>query len=105
MTDALIAFVTCPEGKGRELAHTVITEKLAACVNIVPSIRSIYQWQGKIEDEGEELLIVKTQKEKWKEFETRMKAIHPYEVPEIICFPIEDGYAPYLNWLKSSVLG
>ncbi len=104
MSGELIGFVTCPEGKGREIAHAVVNEKLAACVNIIPAIRSVYQWQGKIEDEAEELLIIKTHKDKWKEFEQRMKAIHPYDVPEIICFPIEDGYEPYLNWLKSSVL-
>jgi periplasmic divalent cation tolerance protein len=104
MTSELIGFVTCPQGKGQELAHKVVEEKLVACVNIISAIRSVYMWKGKIEDDSEELLVVKTHAEKWKEFESRMKEIHPYEVPEIICFRIEDGYAPYLDWLKSNVL-
>lgn len=105
MPGELIGFVTCPAGKGREIAHTIVQEKLAACINIVSSVRSVYLWQGNIEDEAEELLVVKTHLEKWKDFERRMKEIHPYDVPEIICFCIEDGYGPYLDWLKSSVLG
>ncbi len=103
MTDELIGFVTCPKSKGQELAFMVVDEQLAACVNIIQSIRSIYKWKGKIENEEEELLVVKTNKEKWPEFERRMKEIHPYDLPEIICFRIEDGYKPYLDWLKSNL--
>ena len=105
MSGELIGFVTCPSGKGQELAQTVVEERLVACVNILPAIRSIYLWQGKVENEAEELLVLKTHKDKWGAFEKRMKEIHPYDVPEIICFRIEDGYAPYLDWLKSNVLG
>ena len=104
MSDELIGFVTCPSGKGQEIAQKIVEERLAACVNIVPSIRSIYLWQGKIENEEEQLLIVKTHKSRWKEFESRMKEIHPYDVPEIICFSVEDGYAPYLDWLRTNVM-
>lgn len=103
MSGELLGFVTCPSGKGQELAQKVVEEKLVACVNILPSIRSIYMWKGKVENDSEELLICKTHADKWKSFEKRMKEIHPYEIPEIIGFRIEDGYAPYLDWIKSSV--
>lgn len=103
MAGELIGFVTCPLGKGHELAHCVVKERLAACVNIIPAIRSIYRWKDQIEDDAEELLVIKTNAEKWKEFESRMKEIHPYDLPEIICFRIEGGFAPYLEWLKSNI--
>lgn len=105
MSDELIGFVTCPPGKGQEIAHIVVSEKLVACVNILPSIRSIYLWNDKIENEEEQLLIVKTLKSKWKQFENRMKEIHPYEVPEIISFSIDEAYPPYLEWIRASVSG
>ena len=104
MPGELIGFVTCPAGKGPEIAHTVVSEKLVACVNIISSVRSVYLWQGKIEDEGEDLLVIKTHSSRWPEFEKRIKEIHPYEVPEIICVSIEAGYAPYLEWIKSNLL-
>lgn len=100
----LIAFVTCPPGKGKEIAHALVAERLAACVNIIPSIRSVYLWQGKVEDEAEELLVAKTHESKWKDFEKRVKELHSYEVPEIICFLIDDGYEPYVNWLELNLL-
>lgn len=103
MSGELIGFVTAPEGKGGEIARLVVQEKLAACVNVLSSVRSIYFWQGKIEDEREELLIIKTGSECWKKLEARIKEIHPYELPEIICFRVEDGYHPYLEWLKSNL--
>lgn len=104
MSGELIGLVTCPPGKGPEIAQKIVSEGLAACVNIVPTVRSIYAWQGEIQDESEELLLVKTHKIKWKDFEKRMKELHPYDVPEIICIRIEDGYQPYLEWIKSSLL-
>lgn len=104
MSGELVGFVSCPKGKGREIAQKVVEERLVACVNIIPAVHSVYIWEGKLNEDAEELLIVKTHKEKWKDFEKRMKEIHPYDVPEIICFSIEDGYAPYLNWLKSNLL-
>jgi periplasmic divalent cation tolerance protein len=104
MAGELIGFVTCPAGKGRELARVVVEEKLVACVNIISSCRSVYIWQGKVEDEAEELLVIKTHVQKWQAFEKRMKEIHPYEVPEIICFAVEGGYAPYLKWIRSNLL-
>jgi periplasmic divalent cation tolerance protein len=104
MSGELVGFVTCPVGKGAELARIVVGEHLAACVNIIQTVRSIYLWKGQIEDDAEELLVVKTHADIWKKFEARMKEIHPYDVPEIICFSIADGYAPYLDWLKSNVV-
>jgi len=103
MSEELIGFITCPPEKGQEISRIVVAEKLVACVNIIPSVRSIYMWQGKIENEEEQMLIVKTTKSKWKQFENRMKEIHPYEVPEIISFSIAEGYPPYLEWLRANV--
>ncbi|MBX9685988.1 MAG: divalent-cation tolerance protein CutA [Candidatus Obscuribacterales bacterium] len=103
MSEAVVGFCTCPQGKGQEIAAQLVSEKLAACVNIIPSIQSIYIWNGKLENELEELLVIKSEKESWKALEKRIKEIHPYELPEIICFRVEDGYAPYLEWLKSSL--
>lgn len=104
MNCQVIGFVSCPTGKGREIAHTLVTERLAACVNVIPAICSIYLWKGNVEDEQEELLVIKTHSQKWGALEKRVKEIHPYELPEIICFSIKDGYAPYLEWLNLSVL-
>lgn len=103
MAGELIGLVTCPQGKGPDIARQIVSERLAACVNILPSIKSIYFWQGKLEDDSEELLLIKTHEDKWQALQRRIKEIHPYEVPEIICIHIQDGYTPYLNWLKSNV--
>jgi len=77
-----------------------VEERLAGCVNIVMPIRSIYRWQGKIEDETEVLLIVKTQKELFAHLKTRVKELHSYAVPEVIALPVVDGSEDYLNWLE-----
>ena len=104
-SDAYIAFVTCPLGKGREIAHKLVEEKLVACINIVPAITSIYFWEGKAQEDGEELLIIKTTSGAWQTLQARIKELHPYDLPEMIFFPIEGGYEPYLNWLRSCVRG
>lgn len=90
-----------------DLAHTIasalVQERDAACVNIVPEIRSIYRWEGKICDEREFLLIIKSTAAKFESIRSRIRAFHTYQVPEVIAFPITAGDAPYLSWLHSSV--
>jgi periplasmic divalent cation tolerance protein len=81
------------------IARTVVEEKLAACANIIPSIRSIYRWQGKVEDESESLIFIKTRSDSVEALIARIKELHTYDVPDIIAIPIEKGYQPYLDWV------
>jgi len=101
MSESLVVFVTCgSEEEGLKIAHALIEEKLAACVNIVSPIRSIYRWEGKIWDEKEWLLIIKTQTARFEDVEKRVKSLHSYSLPEIVALPIINGSSSYLNWLK-----
>ncbi len=98
-----IVFVTAAEKDGPEIAEKLVTQKLAACINIIP-VRSIYKWKGKIEDDRENLLIIKTKATKIDELKTTLKQIHPYEVPECLILSIEDGLPDYLNWIDKTIL-
>ena len=89
--------------EAKRIAEKLVEKKLAACVNIVEKIHSIYWWQGKIEESSEALLIVKTRITKLDELIDVVKSIHSYEVPEIIALPIIGGYSTYLEWLNSSI--
>lgn len=100
MTEYIIVFITAPnEKEAASLSQTIVGERLAACVNIIPSVRSIYRWQGRIEDEQEVLMIAKTKKSLFERLEDRVKELHSYAVPEIISFPLADGNEAYLDWL------
>jgi periplasmic divalent cation tolerance protein len=100
MTDALLVFTTLPSAdKAAELAKVLIEERLAACANLLPAIRSIYRWQGKLQDENEVLVLLKTRAEHLERLKLRILELHPYEVPEILAVPVEAGYQPYLEWL------
>jgi periplasmic divalent cation tolerance protein len=100
MTDALLVFTTLPSAdKAAELAKLVVEERLAACANLLPAIRSIYRWQGKLQDENEVLLLLKTRAEHLERLKLRILELHPYEVPEVLAVPVEAGYQPYLDWL------
>lgn len=101
MFDPMVVLVTCgSEEEAAKIASSLVEERLAACANIIPSIRSIYRWEGKVWDEREWMLIVKTQKEKFEELEKRVKSLHSYSVPEIIALPIVQGSTAYLRWLQ-----
>lgn len=103
MTDALVVLVTvASRDDGERLADAVVGEGLAACVNIVGPIRSIYRWQGKVCRDDEHLLLIKTTTARYAALEARVKALHGYEVPEIIALPIEQGSAGYLAWLRTA---
>jgi periplasmic divalent cation tolerance protein len=104
MNDGLIVFVTAGTSEdAARIAETLVDERLAACVNIVGPIRSIYRWQGEICRDDERLLVIKTTRERYAALEGRVREIHPYEVPEVIALPIERGSAPYLDWLSAAV--
>lgn len=100
MTPYVVCFVTTPGAEVSEtLSKTLVSESLCACVNILPGLRSIYRWQGKICDDGEQLLLIKTRRERVPDLIARVRSLHPYEVPEIIALPIETGHEPYLAWI------
>jgi periplasmic divalent cation tolerance protein len=96
----LVVLCACPDDPTAErIARELIGGRLAACVNRLTAVRSTYRWQGAVHDEPETLLIIKTTRSRYEALEMRLKALHPYEVPEIIALPILAGAAPYLAWL------
>jgi periplasmic divalent cation tolerance protein len=100
VTDALLVFTTLPSAdKAAEIAKLLVDEKLVACANLLPAVRSIYRWQGKLHDENEVLVLLKTRAEQLERLKLRLLEVHPYEVPEVLAIPIESGYQPYLEWL------
>lgn len=91
---------TCPDMETAErLANILVVERLAACVNILPGARSVYEWQGQVEIENEHLLIIKSRSDRLARLEERLQEEHPYELPELIAVPIEEGLVPYLSWI------
>lgn len=105
MPGEIIVLVTCQPDDANKLATDLVTERLAACVNIVPSVLSIYQWKEKIEKDTESILIIKSHRDLFSRLEARIKELHKYDVPEIVSLPIEAGHAPYLNWLNAQLQG
>jgi periplasmic divalent cation tolerance protein len=100
VTDALLVFTTLPSAdKAAELAKLLVNERLVACANLLPAIRSIYRWQGELHDENEVLVLLKTRSEHLERLKLRILEVHPYEVPEVLAVPVESGYQPYLDWL------
>nr|XP_003923198.2 protein CutA isoform X2 [Saimiri boliviensis boliviensis] len=94
------AFVTCPNEKvAKEIARAVVEKHLAACVNLIPQITSIYEWKGKIEEDSEVLMMIKTQSSLVPALTEFVRSVHPYEVAEVIALPVEQGNFPYLQWV------
>lgn len=103
MSEYCIIFVTCGNKEEAEkIAESIVLEKLAACVNIVPTIQSIYFWEDKLCNEKEVLLIIKTKSILYNQLEKRIKDLHSYKVPEIILLTIEQGNPDYLKWIEKS---
>jgi len=100
MNEIVVFITTSNEDEAVRIAKALVEARLAGCVNIVRNIRSIYSWQGKIEDEPEVLMVVKTQKSHFNALSAKVKEIHSYTVPEIIALPIVEGSEEYLKWLK-----
>ncbi len=95
----LVVFITAPRGKGREIARRLLEERLAACVNIAP-VSSMYWWEGRIEEDEEELLIVKTSMERLGELVEAVKRVHPYSVPEVLALPVAACLGSYCRWAR-----
>ncbi|BDG01982.1 divalent-cation tolerance protein CutA [Anaeromyxobacter oryzae] len=101
-TDALVVLVTAPSAdKAAELARALVEERLAACGNVVPGLRSIYRWDGKVQDDVEALLLLKTTRARFEALRERVLALHPYQVPEVLAIPVAAGSAPYLAWIAA----
>lgn len=100
--EALIVFCTCPEGDAHRIASALVDERLAACVNRLPAAESVYRWRGRVETATETLLIIKTTTDRYDELERRLRALHPYEVPEILAIPVVHGSPPYRQWLEDA---
>jgi periplasmic divalent cation tolerance protein len=86
-----------------KIADALVGERLAACVNVVPGLLSVYRWKGAVEREDEVLLLIKTRAERVEEMGARLRALHPYELPEMIVLPIAGGHGPYLDWIADGV--
>jgi periplasmic divalent cation tolerance protein len=101
MSETIVVLVTCgSEEQATNIANSLVDERLASCVNIISPVRSIYRWEGKIWDEKEWMLIIKTKKKRFEDLEKKVKSLHSYLVPEIIALPIVQGSASYLKWLE-----
>lgn len=99
-----LAISNCPtEELARAIARALVEEKLAACVNYLPRMRSIYHWQGKIQEDDEFLLMIKTMHSKLERLEAKIKEMHPYELPEFVVVPITSGSEDYLSWITQSL--
>jgi periplasmic divalent cation tolerance protein len=102
--DPIVVFVTASNGEeATRLADLLIGAHLAACVQILPEMESVYRWQGKIERQSEILLIAKTSAAKFADLEREVRALHSYETPEIVAIPLAAGSTPYLEWLATSL--
>jgi periplasmic divalent cation tolerance protein len=98
----LLAFCTCPDPEtGERLATVLVEEGLAACVNLLPGIRSIYVWREALQRDSEALLLIKTRQGRFSALAARLRELHPYDLPEIIACPISQGLPEYLQWVTA----
>ena len=106
MTDKIIVFVTCEsKDEAEKIAQSVVTSKFAACVNVVPGIRSCYVWEGKLTWSDEVLLLIKTTRGRFDQLQDRIKELHSYSVPEIVAVTIDDAFNKYVDWIDTCVGG
>jgi len=102
--DVLMVFTTMPDAaRAEHLARTLIESRTAACVNILAGCRSVYRWRGAVESADETPLVIKTTRSRYPDLERELRALHPYEVPEIVAIPVMAGLAGYLDWVRDSV--
>lgn len=105
MSEHIVVYITVPSPEeGEKIAKALVEKRLASCVNIIPGLRSIYRWEGKVCDDKELLLIAKTTEGLFKELEKEVKSLHSYKVPEIIALPIVNGSRDYLDWIDENTV-
>jgi periplasmic divalent cation tolerance protein len=94
---------TCPDaGTARRIAAALVERQLAACVNIIAGVESVYRWQGKVESDSEHLLVIKCSRDAYPALEQALAELHPYELPEIVAVPIEAGLPGFLDWINNN---
>jgi periplasmic divalent cation tolerance protein len=99
----LLAISTFPDAEiARRISNQLVSERFAACANILPAVESIYRWKGKIESGNETLVLFKVSEERHSAFQEKLRSLHPYDVPEIIFFPVAGGLPEYLQWVNES---
>ena len=103
MDFAIILTTVSAAEEGRSIANTLVEKQLAACVNIIPNISSVYQWEGQIQSDTEVLLLIKTTKDLETEVYQEVQAVHSYDTPELITLPITNGSEKYLDWMTNAV--
>lgn len=104
MTDKQIVLSTAgSEDEARKIANHLVEQRLAACVNLIPRVESIYRWQGKVESSAEWLLLIKTTADRFPAVRDAIRELHSYDLPECIAISIKDGSAEYMNWLADSL--
>jgi periplasmic divalent cation tolerance protein len=104
MTDAMVVLCTCANHQDAlQIGGALVEERLAACVNILPGMQSIYRWKGEVEQADEVLLLIKSTSQRFGALCDRVKELHPYETPEIVALPVADGLGNYLGWIREEV--
>jgi periplasmic divalent cation tolerance protein len=104
MTDCIVVLSTCSsEEEAERLARLLVERRLAACVSVVPGVRSFYRWQGAVESAGEWLLVVKSSRPLFADLTAALEAAHSYEVPEVLALPVGDGASKYLTWMMQNL--
>lgn len=102
MHDVLLVLTNVPDNESAHtIARNVVERRLAACVNVLPSVCSVYQWQGQVEEATEVTMLIKSTQDRYADLEAAIKEVHPYDVPEIIAVPVTAGLPAYLNWVLS----
>jgi periplasmic divalent cation tolerance protein len=105
MTDKIVVLSTCTSAEeGERIARSLVEKRLAACVNLVPGVRSIYRWKGAIEDSPEALLVIKSSRALFEELRAEIEKLHSYEMPEVIAMQIVDGAEAYLDWMSQALV-
>ncbi len=100
---ALVVLVTAPSAEeAARMARALVEDRLAACGNVVPGLRSIYRWEGKVREDAEALLILKTTRRRFQALRARVLSLHPYQVPEVLALPVVAGHPAYLEWVAAS---